>query len=357
MLAEQLKISYKLDKLEQLRKGPLFKDLADKKHTLETLNKRAAAKFSQQPLIEALIGLNNEYKDKYINTLNCATNLIQKGNKIESRYCKNRWCKVCNRIRTAKLINGYAPALDQLEDKYFVTLTLPNVAADQLRSTIKLMLKGIREIQELWRKTKQPRVKGIRKLECTYNPDLDNYHPHFHFIVQGEHSADRLIKSWLQKFPDAVSWAQDKSEAYDYKELFKYFTKLAAKSEIKKEESFYPEALHVIYKSIEKIRIIQPMGGIKLVNDEIEDIEVQEITDVETKETVYSFEYDNWVDMNTGEYLTSYKPTKKTLLYRNKIRYLEKNTIFDVDIGNTKINDYEENYRLFLIDCSSFSSN
>lgn len=351
MEAVQLKMVYQLDKLEQLRKSPKNKGSSEQSQ-LEMLNKRAAAKFSQQPLVEALINLNNEYKEKYINTLYCASTLIQNGNKLQSRYCKNRWCKVCNRIRTAKLINGYAPALDKLQNKYFVTLTLPNVEAELLRATIKKMLKGIRDIQELWRKNKESKIKGIRKLECTYNPDLNNYHPHFHFIVDGEEAAQKLVNCWLDRFKNAVSWAQNYKPCYDYKELFKYFTKTAAKSQINEDEYFYPQALHIIYKSIENIRIVQPMGGIKMVSDEIEEIETQIIEEIEEKETQYSYEYDNYTDINTGEYLTKYVPTKKTLLYRNKIRYLEdKNITFEQFEEEKRL----ERQRLFDELCINFN--
>jgi len=187
-----------LDKLEQLRNDPKIKGLSNnltiqKKInkrdlfseveelnkelfnveneqflTIDSLNKRAKSKYSQELIIKSLISLNNDYKEKYENTLNCGSVLLQTGNKITSRYCNNRWCKVCNRIRTAKLINGYAEQLDKLNNKYFVTLTLPNIGKNKLRETIKQMLKGIRDIQENWRKQKKYKIIGIRKLECTY---------------------------------------------------------------------------------------------------------------------------------------------------------------------------------------------
>jgi len=368
-----------LDKLEQLRNDPkikglsnnltiqkkinkrdLFSEVEDLNKelfnveneqflTIDSLNKRAKSKYSQELIIKSLISLNNDYKEKYENTLNCGSVLLQTGNKITSRYCNNRWCKVCNRIRTAKLINGYAEQLDKLNNKYFVTLTLPNIGKNKLRETIKQMLKGIRDIQENWRKQKKYKIIGIRKLECTYNPDLDNYHPHFHFILQGEETAKELIKSWLNKFKNAVEWAQDYKICYDYKELFKYFTKMAAKSKINNEVNFYPEAIHNIFESIEKIRIFQPMGGIRLIKEDIDKKEAKEIKEIEEQNTIFIFEEDNYINKKTGEILTRYTPTNKEKMYREKIKYLSDNKkINNLDYIYSKILfNYEKNINLF----------
>jgi pseudouridine synthase len=84
-------------------------------------------------------------------------------------------------------------------DPRFVTLTVPNVPAAELRSEIRRMISEFRKIQELRRKQKKPLIRGIRKLEVTYNPDLQNFHPHFHFIVEGESAANELIEDWLDR--------------------------------------------------------------------------------------------------------------------------------------------------------------
>ena len=72
-----------------------------------TLVKRAKAKFLTNGLSFPLIDLNSPLKKSYWLTWHCTSVLLQEGQKITSRYCNNRWCIVCNRIRTAKLINGY----------------------------------------------------------------------------------------------------------------------------------------------------------------------------------------------------------------------------------------------------------
>lgn len=314
-------------KLEQLRKGA---------QTLsrEQLEKRAKAKYSQEPLLLALLELKESKLAKnYKDTFFCSSVLTQKGEKITSRYCKNRFCKVCNRIRTGKLINDYEPILEKLVDKQFVTLTIPNVPAENLRSSIIKMNKVMRLIQDKRRKAKQPLIKGIRKLECTYNTFKNNYHPHFHLIIENEAQATDLINEWLFYYPEAVIQAQHKAEATECIELFKYFTKLTSNTGATYEngskvvdEWQFPEAIDIIFTNIAKLRIIQSMGGIRLINDEIESIEAQIIDKETIREAtgVYFWYNDNWYDPYTGQLITYFKPKKNLKKYREKIRYLQK---------------------------------
>ena len=129
-----MKTAYSFNKLEQLRKTATPLHLDDNCTSIETLNKRAKAKYSQEPLLNALIELNSPLKHQYINSLDCSTLLNAQGDKLTSRYCGNRFCKICNRIRTGKLINGYADQLLSLQDPQFLTLTIPNVPAEELKS-------------------------------------------------------------------------------------------------------------------------------------------------------------------------------------------------------------------------------
>ena len=104
--------------------------------TKETYKKRSRAKYGQEKYIKALISLDSELKEGYTNTLYCSSVIQQQGKKFTSSYCGYRWCKICNRIRTGKLINGYQAEIDNMQDKQFLTLTRRNVSAEDLRATI-----------------------------------------------------------------------------------------------------------------------------------------------------------------------------------------------------------------------------
>lgn len=297
--------------------------------------KRAKVKFTQQKLLKALLKLGSPLSKKYDATIFCSSVLEQDGNKLRSRFCNNRWCNICNRIRTAKLIKGYGAAIESMLDPRFVTLTVPNVSAAELRSEIRRMLSEFRKIQELRRKQKKPLIRGIRKLEVTYNPDLQNFHPHFHFIVEGESSANELIEAWLDRNTTADKRGQDQREAKNPIELFKYFAKLTSKSKsdtiiikagkMVRIEYSYPEALDLVFQAIEGTRIIQPIGGIKYIKgaEDIEDIETIEIIDLDPEEALWIYQDRDWVNVYTGELLTGYEPSKRDLSKRKKIRYLQ----------------------------------
>jgi hypothetical protein len=297
--------------------------------------KRAKVKFTQQKLLKALLKLGSPLAKKYDATIFCSSVLEQDGNKLRTRFCNNRWCNICNRIRTAKLIKGYGAAIESMIDPRFVTLTIPNVAATELRSEIRRMISEFRKIQELRRKHKKPLIRGIRKLEVTYNPDLQNFHPHFHFIVEGEAAANELIEAWLDRNTTADKRGQDQREAKNPIELFKYFAKLTSKSKsdtiiikagkMVRIEYSYPEALDLVFQAIEGTRIIQPIGGIKYIKggEDIEDIETIEITDLDPEEALWIYQNQDWVNVYTGELLTGYEPSKRDLSKRKKIRYLQ----------------------------------
>jgi plasmid rolling circle replication initiator protein Rep len=313
-------------KLEQLRNST-------NENTLASLKKRAKAKYAQNNLMRVMKKLDSPYKEKYEDTMNCSSVLQQQGNSLTSRYCKHRWCRVCNRIRTGKLINGYSQALEEMKDKQFITLTVKNCPGDKLKETIQLMIKTFRLIQELRRKKKLPLLKCIRKLECTYNPDTNEYHPHFHVIVEGLNNGQYLINEWLKRNTTADIKGQDIRECYEAIELFKYFTKLTSKSakdtkhykgsRLINDEWHYPEALDLIFRAIEGIRIIQPMGGVKMVSDEIDELQTQVIEDLQEDFTIWIYRGSDWIDTSTAEMLTGYTPTDKEYKYSKRIRYLD----------------------------------
>lgn len=240
-------------------------------------------------------------------------------------------------------MSGYQDAILTMQDPQFVTLTIPNVKEEQLRDSIKSMLADIRKIQDLRRKNKQPLLKAIRKLECTYNPDRNDFHPHMHLIIENKQQAEELKLAWIQRHPDALEYLQDIRPAHNPIELFKYFAKLTSKSSkdiktykgrklVMREEYHYPEALDKIFQAIAGMRIIQPMGGVKMVSDEIEEIEAVEIENIESDIAVWQWQrigisaekytYD-WVNIFTGELLTGYEPTEKEFKYSKRIRYLQ----------------------------------
>ena len=304
--------------------------------TLETFNKRARSKFLQTPLIEALIGLNGKFTKRYQETLVCAQIIQHQGDKLTARYCGRRWCRICNRIRTGKLINGYGPAIEAMPNQHFVTLTIPNVPAEELKDKMREMIKTLQKIQDLRRKQKRPGINSIRKLECTYNAERNDYHPHFHVITSTKAEGVYLLRNWLKRYPNSNVKAQDIRPATNPLELFKYFTKLTSKTNsciglelcLEMQEQFaFPEALDIIFQAIDGFRIIQPTGNVRLVKDDVSGIEAQDVDEtvppLKNRGEFYAWNGKNWASPFTNEQLSSYNPTIEIEEFRKKIRYLK----------------------------------
>ena len=302
-----------LDKLAQLRpecpectpKGPFTTDGKLSEAGIKTLQKRARAKYLTNGITDKLRRLDSDLKQSYLNTFFCASILVQSGLKITGKYCNNRWCLVCNRIRTAKLIIAYRDVLERLPDKHFVTLTVPNVPAAELYATIRLMIQEMRRIQNhVFRKRGAP-ITGVRKLECTYNAIRNDFHPHLHLVVSGGQAAADLVSEWLKAWPTAKRAAQDvrPADMNATMELFKYFTKVLTDGTV------YASALDVIFTAMRGLRVFQPMGIRKDIPEDIEEIQAEIYRDLEERETHWNWVETDWVDKSTGEVLADYTPS------------------------------------------------
>lgn len=294
-----------LDKLAQLRKIES-----------EKFKKRAKSKFITMGFLNDLIAIKSPLKKSYINTLFCVRELMydtEKG-KMTGKYCNNRWCLVCNRIRTGKLMNGYLNEISGLKEKFMVTLTIPNIDENHLNPTIKQMNKDFRKILDNARKKKLP-LDGIRKIECTYNMSKDNYHPHFHIIVGGKNQANFILNEWLKKYPKANKKAQDIRKADDnsIKELFKYFTKVVTrkKEQGKNDYPVFIKPLDTINQAFYGKRVFQPFGKIRRQSEEVEEIRAENLT-VEFDGNLWEWVQDqsDWVS-EYGEMLTGNDYHKK----------------------------------------------
>jgi hypothetical protein len=138
---------------------------------------------------------------EYWNTFHCLNIITTDGNRIHGKYCKNRICTVCSGNRKAELINKYLPIINQWKEPYFVTLTIRSVPARRLHDMMKAMLAILKRIIGKYKsrnkRGKDILLKGIRSLECNFNPIARTYNPHFHIIVPDKETADILVKEWL----------------------------------------------------------------------------------------------------------------------------------------------------------------
>ena len=291
----------------------------------QTLWNRAKAKYFTFSLILPLMRLNSSLFKSYRNTFYCTHNLSKIGNKVTSKYCKNRWCLVCNRIRTAVLIYQYGDIIKSWEDKHFLTLTIPNVPEELLEETIKEMNENFKRIKWVLEKRfkNQFKIEMIRKLEVTYNPIRNDYHPHYHLICCNKRLAEAIKEEWLRRYSEAKDYLQDIVPADDNSvmELFKYFTKVITSVKGKKidvnvvepnkRRGIYIRALDVIFRAVHNKRTFQVYGMQSKVKEEDIDLETVELEEIANKIEVYQWvqEVSDWVNVDTGEGMTDYTPS------------------------------------------------
>lgn len=237
---------------------------------------------------------------------------------LTSRYCNSRACLVCSRSRSRMYEAKYLDVFNTFEDPCFLTLTFQNVPGSQLKNEVHSMVKNFQLAKDSLRKEKI-KIKGLRKLEVTYNQDRNDYHPHYHIVLNERKYAERIQENWLQRYGSkATEQAQNirDIDKNSYKELFKYFAKIFKKNRSTGEIEYNPGSLVTILRSLENKRIVQPFG-IKAKIKDLEEpehlTEEQEKINFDIDKNIYLWEQDycDWLGANTGEILSGYEPTDK----------------------------------------------
>jgi len=291
------------------------------KSTSDNILRRNTSKHFSSVLMMKLCELKSPNESKYRDTYYCSHNLIvdNQAGTCKSKFCKRRWCVVCNRIRTADLVSKYMPTLDTWDEKQFVTLTIPNPNKNALPGALSGMYKNFVKMKDNLRKNYSTKLVGVRKLEITYNREMNNYHPHFHLITD-TNQGEKIIDQWLRLNPDAKAIAQDYRPANKDScfELFKYFTKLTSNSS--RDKSITAEAIDWIFQNVDGIRTFQTFGFVP--HREMTPVEFAEsgvLEYIANEEFRWQQSANTWISPE-GELLVDYKPTRQTIERTQNIR-------------------------------------
>ena len=158
-------------------------------------------------------------------------------------YCEQRLCPCCawrRSVRDAQTIAAIsaAAAADGLR-MVFVTLTVPNVRGCDLPDTVRHINQSFARLRA-YKKCKTLLANTIRKLEITYNRQMETYHPHLHvlcyvpanyFSGRGYCSHDALLDAWRRATGQPQITQVDVRRCRDYgdtdaiRELAKYNAK------------------------------------------------------------------------------------------------------------------------------------
>ncbi len=304
-------------------------DGSDKSNRQSLLN-RAKKKVITQTIVLALIDIALQRKEHdwvrtYWNTYHCLGRIIDSDGRLYGNYCKNRFCTLCAGNRKADIINKYLPVIAEWEEAYLVTLTTIAVPSRKLKSRMERMTRSLRKILNRNKKRLQRgtgiEIKGIRSLECNYNPKRRTYNPHFHLIVSTKEAAQWIIDEWLKQCtPDYASRKAQHMRKVDDKlkdliEVVKYGSKIFTDPTMKKGAGkkvspiIYAAAFHNIIKAMSGLRIFERFG-----------FNLPKALKKERKTVLFYYEklvffpelYD-WVSEETAEVLSGYQPSAELL--------------------------------------------
>jgi hypothetical protein len=281
------------------------------------LQKRAQSKYVTDVVAFPLMQLNSPLHHQYKRSTNCAAEITETPGKYTSKYCNCRWCLVCSKIRTGRLFVGYMPPIEAMAEKWFLTLSRPNVVASLLADEIQYYLRTATLIQRNLREKLKLEYSSLRKIECTYNEIVNTYHPHFHFIFDSQVAAQAFLDEWLSRNPTAkldkgnqLKKANDKSVI----ELFKYFTKVVSKSRSKvngvdtTDYRIHLQALDTMFQAMHRVRTFQPCGVIKVVSEDVEP--EQSVDSGKAEVNHYKWLKHDWINVETQAALTGFVPSE-----------------------------------------------
>lgn len=294
------------------------------------IKKKARAKWYTKQIVIPLIELNTSLKEYYIHARDCNNKLLQTGKTIKASYCNTRVCNVCNRLRTAKAMNGYMKPLTELMQNgqlEFVTLTDVNVKADEFQNRCERMKKDFSNIIRVLNEKRGFDCSGIRKIESTHNLERDDYHPHLHILVD-KGVGQIIIDEWLIRNPTAYIGAQkvQQADAESLHEIFKYTTKFVERIEGKPEIEIVPHAIDVIMQGFYNKRTFQNFGKLRKVSEILPTYQKTEYINLpyeEYESIVWEYDTHDWYvtnstvdfyniihkkDIKMNKPLTNYKP-------------------------------------------------
>ncbi len=294
-----------------------------------TVKKKAKRKLITQVMSLSLIDSSSKFgspelKKGYWNTYHCQSKIITANGRIFTKFCKNRFCTVCNANRKADVLNRYMPEINTWSDPYFVTLTIKSVPFYSLQLAMKSMIGEFQKIIEMQRKRSQRKkglkIIGIRSLECNYNPETKKYNPHFHCVVASKEMADILVHEWCKRAkPGKVNRAgQHSAKVKNTKavliEVVKYGSKIFTEPDIDKKSKsikesknnkiIYAAALNNIFHAMRALRIFERFGF--NLHSTINSPKGNATVVSEYYEWQFHLPSADWLSLDTGNQLSNY---------------------------------------------------
>ncbi|AIF45754.1 protein rep [Virgibacillus sp. SK37] len=260
-----------------------------------------------------------------------ANESMEKKKQHKGNTCKNRFCPICAWKKSRKDALALGVQMEFIKQEHqkdfiFLTLTTPNVAADQLENEIKTYNHAFQKLMQ--RKEVSKITKGyVRKLEVTYdkerfitknmyrhrksyyelrglnigdnNPNYNTYNPHFHVLITVNKSYftqtkeyikhERWLELWKQVTdnPNITQVDVRKVRENKNKEVSEIVKYTAKDSDYLIDESVF----EVFYKALKGKRIIVHSGLFKESMKLFKNGELDKYKEIDTTEYVYALMY------------------------------------------------------------------
>src|SRR5690625_3080890 len=279
-------------------------DIIDKS-TKKKRKNGVLAYFMEKLVSENLVSENMLELVKECNTfmMMVADESMEKKKQHKGNTCKNRFCPICawKKSRKDALALSVMMAYIKQEEKkefIFLTLTAPNVLAEELNDEIKHYNQSFRRLMQ--RKEVKQIVKGYaRKLEITYNEERNDYHPHFHVLIAVNKSyftdtkqyinRDRWLELWQQSTKNSLITQVDVRRVRNTKDDKVYeIAKYSAKDS---DYLINQEVFEVFYKVLKGKRLIVYSGLFADANKKFKNGELDKYKEKDLTEYVYAIMY------------------------------------------------------------------
>lgn len=261
---------------------------------------------------------------------------MEKKKQHKGNSCKNRFCPICAWRKAKKDALALSVMMKYIKAEHgkefiFLTLTAPNVPADELHEEIKDYNKAFQRLMQ--RQEVKKVVKGYaRKLEITYNKERNDYHPHFHVLIAVNKSYftdkeyyikhDRWLDLWRQVTKNPLITQVDvrklrKNSKKEIAEVAKYGAK----------DSDYlvnQEVFDVFYQSLKGKQIIVYSGLFKDAMKLFKAGDLDKYKEVDTTRYVYAIMY-NW-----GQ--SDYVEKERRLLTETEQKEINRQLIDDMEV-------------------------
>lgn len=175
-----------------------------------------------------------------VNVQSVLTEDNETGKIIKAHRCMNRFCPICAATSSRKkafMLKTILEAMRENEDyKFlFLTLTVPNVDASNLKIELDEQYKALKRFIQL-KEFKKISRGYVRKTEITYNSERNDFHPHIHLLIAVENDyftrenyvkRERWLEIWQNSKKDkSISQVDIRvADESSFRELSKYEAK------------------------------------------------------------------------------------------------------------------------------------